>query len=58
VLRPGCAENARLRGAVERQRVLLADKDATIAELAERVARPERLISRNRGKSLDAAQHR
>jgi hypothetical protein len=33
------AENARLRDAVERQRVLLADKDAKIAELEERVAR-------------------
>jgi hypothetical protein len=33
------AENARLRDTVERQRVLLEDKDAKIAELEERVAR-------------------
>jgi transposase len=41
------AENARLRDTVERQRVLLEDKDAKITELEERVARLERLISRN-----------
>jgi transposase len=45
------AENARLRDAVERQRMLLEDKDAKIAELAERVVRLERLISRNSGNS-------
>ena len=45
------AENARLREADERQRVLLEDKDAKIAELEERVARLERLISRNSGNS-------
>src|SRR5271166_205093 len=38
------AENGRLR-------VLLADKDARIAELEERIARLERLISRNSGNS-------
>jgi transposase len=38
------AENGRLR-------VLLEDKDARIAELEERIARPERLISRNPGNS-------
>jgi predicted nucleic acid-binding Zn-ribbon protein len=50
------AENARLRDTVERQRMLLEDKDAKIAgleagnaELEERVARLERLISRNSG---------
>jgi hypothetical protein len=45
------AENARLRDAVERQRMLLEDKDAKIAALEERVARLERLISRNSGDS-------
>ena len=52
------AENARLREAVERLRVLNEDKDGVIAdlrarneELAERVARLERLISRNSGNS-------
>ena len=45
------AENARLRDTVERQRVLLEDKDAKITELEERVARLERLISRNSGNS-------
>src|SRR5271165_1305906 len=52
------AENARLRETVERQRMLLEDKDAVIAdlragnaELAERVARLERAISRNSGNS-------
>jgi hypothetical protein len=52
------AENARLRETVERQRMLLEDKDAKIAgleagnaELEERVARLERLISRNSGNS-------
>lgn len=46
---PGGAdpENARLREANERLRVLLEDKDAKIAELKEKVARLERLISRN-----------
>jgi hypothetical protein len=43
------AENGRLREANERLRMLLEDKDAQIAELAERVARLERLISRNSG---------
>ena len=38
------AENGRLR-------MLLEDKDAKIAELEERVARLERLISRNSGNS-------
>ncbi len=38
------AENGRLR-------VLLEDKDARIAELEERIARLERLISRNSGNS-------
>ena len=45
------AENARLRDAVERQQMLLEDKDAKIAELEDRVARLERLISRNSGNS-------
>jgi transposase len=52
------AENGRLREANERLRMLVADKDAQIAalttqnaELAERVARLERLISRNSGNS-------
>ena len=45
------AENARLRDTAERQRMLLEDKDAKIAELEERVARLERLISRNSGNS-------
>jgi hypothetical protein len=45
------AENARLRDTVERQRMLLVDKDAKIAELEERVVRLERLISRNSGNS-------
>ena len=51
------AENARLR-------MLLEDKDAQIAApktqnagLAERVARLERLISRNPGELVDAAGH-
>ena len=50
------AEIARLREAGERLRMLLEDKDAVIAhlrarntELEERVARLERLISRNSG---------
>ncbi len=43
------AENARLREAVERLRLLNEDKDAVIAGLRERVARLERLISRNSG---------
>jgi len=38
------AENGRLR-------MLLDDKDARIAELAERITRLERLISRNSGNS-------
>jgi Family of unknown function (DUF6444) len=38
------AENGRLR-------MLLEDKDAKIAELEERVARLERLLSRNSGNS-------
>ena len=45
------AENARLRDTVEVQRVLLEDKDAKIAELTERLARLERLVSRNSGNS-------
>ena len=52
------AENTRLRDTAERQRMLLEDKDAKIAgleagnaELEERVARLERLISRNSGNS-------
>ncbi len=52
------AENARLREAVERLRLLNEDKDGVIAdlrarneELEERVARLERLISRNSGNS-------
>ena len=45
------AENARLREANERLRMLNDDKDAVIAELKERVARLERLISRNSGNS-------
>ena len=52
------AENARLREANERLRLLNEDKDGVIAglrarneELAERVARLERLISRNSGNS-------
>ncbi len=50
------AEITRLREAGERLRMLLEDKDAVIAhlrarntELEERVARLERLISRNSG---------
>ena len=52
------AENLRLREVAERQRMLLEDKDAVIAdlkvrnvELEERVARLERLVSRNSGNS-------
>ena len=52
------AENGQLREVIERQRMLLEDKDAQVtdlktrnAELAERVARLERLISRNSGNS-------
>jgi len=45
------AENARLREANERLQVLSEDKDAVIADLRERVARLERLISRNSGNS-------
>ena len=52
------AENAQLREANERLRMLGGDKDAVIAdlrarnaELEERVARLERLISRNSGNS-------
>jgi transposase len=52
------AENAQLRDAVERLRVLLEDKDGVIAdlrtrngELEGRVARLERLISRNSANS-------
>jgi transposase len=52
------AENARLREAVERLRLLNEDKDGVIADLRarnealeERVARLERLISRNSGNS-------
>ena len=45
------AENARVREANERLRVLLEDKDAKIAELEQKVARLERLISRNSGNS-------
>ena len=46
---PGDA--AGLREANERLRVLLEDKDAKIAELEQKVARLERLISRNSGNS-------
>ena len=45
------AENARLREASERLQMLNQDKDAVIAELKERVARLERLVSRNSGNS-------
>ena len=45
------AENGRLREANERLRMLVEDKDAQVAELRERVARLERLISRNSGNS-------
>ena len=45
------SENGRLREANERLRVLLEDKDAKIAGLEDRVARLERLISRNSGNS-------
>jgi transposase len=45
------SENGRLREANDRLRVLLADKDAKVAELVDRVARLERLISRNSGNS-------
>ena len=49
---PGVPEDAgALREADERLRALLADKDAKIAELEERIARLERLISRNSGNS-------
>jgi transposase len=44
-------ENGRLREANERLRMLVDDKDAQIAELRERVARLERVISRNSGNS-------
>lgn len=51
-------QNARLREQVERLELLNEDKDAVIAglrarndELAEKVARLERLISRNSGNS-------
>ncbi len=50
------SENGRRREANERLRVLLEDKDAKIAELEDRVARLERLISRNSGKLVDAAE--
>lgn len=40
------AENGRLREANERLRMLLGAKDAKIADLEERIARLERLISR------------
>jgi transposase len=45
------AENARLRERVGQLRMLVEDKDAKIAALEERVARLERLISRNSGNS-------
>ena len=45
------AENARLRESAERLRMLVEDKDAKIAELEERIAWLERLISRNSGNS-------
>jgi transposase len=45
------SENGRLREANERLRALVEDKDATIAGLEDRVARLERLISRNSGNS-------
>jgi transposase len=44
-------ENARLRDQVERLRVLNEDKDAKIADLEQKLARLERLISRNSGNS-------
>jgi transposase len=47
---PG-AEIARLREDCERLRILNEDKDAVIAELRQRVALLERLISRNSGNS-------
>ena len=46
---------AALREENGRLRVLLEDRDARIAELEERIARLERLISRNSGNSVDAA---
>jgi len=45
------AQNERLRLENERLRMLLEDKGAQIAGLEERVARLERLISRNSGNS-------
>ena len=45
------AENVRLRERVGQLRMLVEDKDAKIAALEERVARLERLISRNSGNS-------
>jgi transposase len=45
------AQNARLREQVERLQMLNEDKDAKIADLQEKVARLERLISRNSGNS-------
>jgi hypothetical protein len=45
------AENGRLREAHEWLHVLLEDKDAQIAELEARIARLERLTSRNSGNS-------
>jgi hypothetical protein len=43
------AENVRLRESARRLRLLVEDKDAKIAEPEERIARLERLISRNSG---------
>jgi len=51
MMRRRCAENSRPREANERLRKLVEDKDAQIAELRERVARLERLVSRNSGNS-------
>ena len=45
------AENAWLREANKRLRVLLENQDAKIAELEEKVARLEQLISHNSGNS-------
>jgi len=45
------AGNARLRERIGQLRMLVEDKDAKIAALEERVARLERLISRNSGNS-------
>jgi hypothetical protein len=48
VMRLSCVEDARLRESAERLRMLVEDKDAKIADLEERIARLERLVSHAR----------